>query len=272
MKSRELRVCGHRGHVLYAPTEPDLRDRLQAETALGTAWRCLRCGTFVLEEPEHSGPASEAPVPNRGKALRQEIILRALALERILRAVVLFAAAYGLHRFSSAQRSLRQTFDRLLPAARPLAERLGIDIDRSSFVADTTKALSAKHSTLTWLAIGIALYAALEAVEGVGLWLARRWAEYLTVVATAAFLPLEVHEMLKRFTVTRAATFVVNVGAVVYLIVAKRLFGARGGGSAYERELAGQSLLEVEAAATERDPNAGRPAGSDIGMGRRHSR
>ena len=39
--------CARKGHVTYAPDEPELRDRLMAPTAGGTAWRCLRCGTFV---------------------------------------------------------------------------------------------------------------------------------------------------------------------------------------------------------------------------------
>ena len=34
----------------------------------------------------------------------------------------------------------------------------------------------------------------------VGLWLGRRWAEYMTVGATAAFLPIEVVELLQRLT------------------------------------------------------------------------
>ena len=71
--------------------------------------------------------------------------------------------------------------------------------------------------------------------EGVGLWLAKRWAEYLTVIATAAFLPYEVSELLKSVTVTKVGAFVINVLAVVYLLLAKRLFGLRGGRKAYER-------------------------------------
>jgi hypothetical protein len=38
--------CARKGHVTYAPDEPELRDRLIAPTAGGTAWRCLRCGAF----------------------------------------------------------------------------------------------------------------------------------------------------------------------------------------------------------------------------------
>ena len=48
--------CARKGHVTYAPDETDLRDRLTAPTAGGTAWRCLRCGAFVTGEPEKTSP------------------------------------------------------------------------------------------------------------------------------------------------------------------------------------------------------------------------
>jgi uncharacterized membrane protein (DUF2068 family) len=256
--SRELRACGRRGHVTYAPTEKELAHRLRTETTLGEAWRCLRCGDWVLGAAETSGPATEAPLPARGRALRQITILRILAVERLFRALVLIAAAYGVHQFASAQRSLRDSFGRILPAARPLADRLGVDLDQSTIVQGVTKALHAGQGTLTLVAIGLLLYGLLEGVEGVGLWLAKRWAEYLTVVATAAFLPIEVHELLNSVTATKVGAFLINVAAVVYLVVAKRLFGARGGQAAYERELQGESLLEVENAG--REPTYGHDA------------
>jgi uncharacterized membrane protein (DUF2068 family) len=263
--SRELRACGRAGHITYAPEEPELVARLRTETPQGEAWRCLRCGDWVGGQPHGSGPADEAPVPARGKALRQLTILRVLAVERVLRGLVLIAAAYGIHRFASAQRSLQDSFGRLLPAARPLATRFGLDLDHSSIVREATKALNARHGTLTLLAVGLLLYGLLELVEGVGLWRARRWAEYLTVVATAAFLPLEVHELLKTVTITKVGAFAINVLAVVYLVLAKRLFGARGGRAAYEQELGGESLLAVEAAAG-KDESAEHVSGRSVGM------
>jgi uncharacterized membrane protein (DUF2068 family) len=266
-------VCGRRGHVTYAPTEAELAGRLKSETALGEAWRCLRCGDWVLGPAETSGTAAEAPVPARGRALRQITILRLLAVERMFRALVLIAAAYGVHRFASAQRSLRDSFGRILPVARPLADRLGVDLDQSTIIQGMTKALHAGQGTLTLVAVGLLLYGLLEGVEGVGLWLAKRWAEYLTVVATAAFLPIEVHELLNSVTVTKVGAFLINVAAVVYLVVAKRLFGARGGQAAYEREMQGESLLEVENAGRERaygqdgQPDSGKDR-SEVGVRR----
>lgn len=269
LDSRERRTCGRQGHLTYAPAEPELAARLRAHTALGEAWRCLRCGDWALGAPAGSGPAEQAPVPARGKALRQLALLRLLAVERAVRAVVLVVAAYGVKRFASAQTSLRRSFNDALPAAKPLADRLGIDLDHSVLVREATKALHASQTTLTWVALGLVAYGVLEGVEAVGLWLAKRWAEYLTVVATAAFLPLEVYEMSERATPTKIGAFVLNVAVVVYLIVAKRLFGVRGGAAEHHRQMRSDSLLEVTAAGTEADL-AGAPHGSgaDVGMGR----
>ena len=264
MKSRELRVCGRRGHITYAPSEPELADRLRAQTSLGEAWRCLRCGTWVLGPPAASGPADDAPVPERGKALRQRLILRLLAVERVVRGILLIGAAYGVWRFESAQTALRDTFGRVLPADRPLAEQFGVDLDHWVLVGDLNKVLHARAGTLTLVAVGLFAYGGLELVEGVGLWMARRWAEYLTVVATAVFIPYEVFELVRSVTVTKVVAFVINVAAVVYLVLAKRLFGARGGKAAYERELESESLLEVTAAG--REPQLQATPGSDVGM------
>jgi uncharacterized membrane protein (DUF2068 family) len=264
MRSRELRACGRRGHLTYAPDEPELAGPLHTQTALGEAWRCLRCGDWVLGAPGGRGPADEAPVPERGKALRQHTILRVLAVERVVRGLLLIGAAYGVWRFESAQTALRGAFGRVLPAARPLAEQFGVDLDHWVVVSDLDKVLHARPGTLTLVAVGLFGYGALELVEGVGLWLARRWAEYLTVVATAVFLPYEVFELVRSVTATKVVAFLINVAAVVYLLLAKRLFGARGGKAAYERELESESLLEITAAG--REPRLHATPGSDVGM------
>jgi uncharacterized membrane protein (DUF2068 family) len=263
--SRELKACGRSGHLTYAPDEEQLAARLRGSTALGESWRCLRCGDWVLGPAAAHGPADQAPVPARGKALRQLTILRVLAVERLVRAGVLVAAAFGVYRFSSAQTALRTSFGSWLPYFRPIFDRLGVDLDSTTLVHAATKALHAGHSVLVLVAVGLLGYGLLEAVEGVGLWMAKRWAEYLTVVATAVFIPYEVYELTKSVTVTKAVAFAINVAAVVYLVVAKRLFGARGGGAAYERELASESLLEIEAAGEDVRVDEA-TEGSDVGM------
>jgi uncharacterized membrane protein (DUF2068 family) len=77
------------------------------------------------------------------------------------------------------------------------------------------------------LGVGAFLYAGLFAVEGIGLWRERRWAEYLTVIATASFVPVEVYELVRRFTVVRLSALVINLAAVGYLLWHVRLAPAK---------------------------------------------
>jgi uncharacterized membrane protein (DUF2068 family) len=68
------------------------------------------------------------------------------------------------------------------------------------------------------LGVSAFAYAALFALEGIGLWLQKRWAEYLTIVATSSLLPLEIYEAAKRLTILRVAVLVSNAAIVAYLI------------------------------------------------------
>ena len=67
------------------------------------------------------------------------------------------------------------------------------------------------------VAFGI-FYSALFLTEGTGLLLGQRWAEWLTVVATATFLPVEVYEMIRGFSVANFALFLINAAIVGWLI------------------------------------------------------
>jgi uncharacterized membrane protein (DUF2068 family) len=247
--SWSLRSCGLHGHVTYRPDETALAERLRAETASGEAWRCLRCDAFVSGPPHGSGPADDAPLVLRGRELRDAVVLRLLAAERFIRGVLLVALSYGIYRFNGARDSLQRVFDSYLPTLRPVADKLGIDLQSTGPVRLIDKALHTGHGTLELVALGVLAYGALELLEAVGLWLMKRWGEYVAVVGTSIFLPLEVYELLDRVTWVRVLAFVVNVFAVVYLLWTKRLFGLRGGREAFEAERHGESLLEVERAA-----------------------
>lgn len=80
------------------------------------------------------------------------------------------------------------------------------------------------HTSLLALAAGSFLYGVIEAAESVGLLLKRRWAEYLVVLATAFFIPLEIYEVAHRLTPVRSATLLINIAVVIYLVRRKRLF------------------------------------------------
>ncbi|MFF6824376.1 DUF2127 domain-containing protein [Streptomyces longwoodensis] len=248
----DRRTCARRGHVTYAPDDPRLRVRLRARTAVGEAWRCLRCGDFVLGEPHGSGPAAEAPLVPRGRVLRDLFVLRFLAVERAVRGVFVVLVAAAVWRFSNSEDAVRRLFDTYLDVLRPVFRHFHYDLDHSPVVGSLQKAFGYRHSTLVLVAGLLLAYALIELVEAVGLWYAKRWAEYLTVVATAAFLPLEVYELTEHVSWLKIATLVLNVLAVLYILLAKRLFGLRGGHRAVEAERRSASLLEVTEAADER--------------------
>ena len=240
------RACSRRGHVLYEPTEQAYLGQVRADTALGTAWRCLRCGDFVLDVPAATGSVDEAPQPLRGKALRSRFIMRLLAVERIFRFVLVGLGAIAVWRFSNSEHALQDLFEKNLTVFKPLAQHYGYDLDNSSVVATIRKLFTYKQSDLDLAAAALGGYAVIELIEAVGLWLAKRWGEYFAAVATGLFLPIEVYELTEHATKFKIATFALNVLAVLYLLLAKRLFGLRGGAKAYQAELSSESLLQLD--------------------------
>jgi uncharacterized membrane protein (DUF2068 family) len=244
-----LRTCSRKGHVTYAPDEPQFRSRLAAQTPLGDGWRCLRCGTYVLGDPHGSGPADDAPVLLRGKQLRSAFILRALAIERWVRGLILILLAIAVFRLKSTQVSVQELFQKDLSSLRPFFNQIHFNVSDSATVHSIQKVLDAKSSTLNLIAFGILLYGLLQVAEGIGLWSLKRWGEYVAVVGTTLFIPLEIYEIVEKISWLKIVVLAINIAAVLYLLLSKRLFGLRGGHAAYEAALHEASLLEVEESA-----------------------
>jgi len=61
-------------------------------------------------------------------------------------------------------------------------------------------------------------YAGLGLLEGIGLILEKVWAEYLTSIITASFLPLEIFELTHRITWIRVGLLVSNLAVLAYLV------------------------------------------------------
>ncbi len=264
--------CARTGHVTHAPDEPGLRDRLMATATGGTARRCLRCGAFVTAGPhgrvQHgSGPAAATPLLRRGRELRSELILRAFAVDRFLRFLILGAAAYGVWRFKYDRAGLQRAYSHALPAIRALYRDLGFNVSHSKLLPFIQHSFTHTSRWLTLVAIGLAGYALIELAEGAGLWLGQRWGEYLALVATSIFLPYEVYDLVAvKLTWLRVAALVINLLLVIYLAWTRRLFGIRGGRKAYDARLRAESVIEVEqaalAAAPPGRPGHGKPAGA----------
>jgi uncharacterized membrane protein (DUF2068 family) len=263
-----LAVCAVRGHVRCAPDEPGIRAQLSASTAAGPATQCLRCGTFVPGQPAAAGPAAAAPRVRRDDELRSALILRAFAVERFLRGIIFGFIAFGVWRFKYSRSSIEHTFEREYPELRDLLHSFGYNVNSSGGLVGLIRhSFTLDQRTLTWLAIGAAAYAVLEILEATGLWLLRRWGEYFAMVATSAGIPYEIYELAAKVTALRLVAFIINLGLVVYLVLSKRLFGARGGKRAYEARLRSESIMQaaIDAAADQvaSEPGAADPVAAD---------
>jgi uncharacterized membrane protein (DUF2068 family) len=248
--------CGRKGHLTYAASEADVRRQLRAQAESGEAWRCLRCGAYVTGVPQMSGPAAEAPLVRRGKEVRSALILRVFAVERFLRALAVAAIAFVVWRFEYARETIEQAFDRERPELRNLFHQLGYNIDNSKLVGLFNRALTLSPTTIKLLAIGLACYAAIEVVEGVGLWVGRRWGEYFAMVATSVGLPFEIYDLVNKVSTIGLILFAINLFLVLYLVITKRLFGVRGGKRAYDARLRSESIMDAAVAAAAADHTA----------------
>ncbi len=253
----ELMSCGLTGHELVGTDAGELRSEdaifARPDPATGLRWyRCLRCDAWVLlAPPDH--PTRECPpereqieLPLRGRPLRDKYVLRLIALDRVVHFLILGALAIAVFVFLHDRTQLRGSFYKVFI---DLQGAFGgpTSASHSTILEDLRKAFALKGSTLFTLGLIAAGYAVLEGVEAVGLWFRKRWAEYLTFVATALLLVPEVYELTVRITVFKVLALLINIAIVAYLLFAKRLFGLRGGGQAERAEIerdAGWEALE----------------------------
>ena len=240
----ELIGCGLHGHEILGADAAALRpeDELFARESGGLRWyRCLRCDSWLaLPPPEHPTrkypPArDEIVLPLRGKPLRDRYVLRLIAVDRALHFLILSALAAAVFLFADNRAALNAEFTRIL---NDLQGGVGGPMTNSTrgIVHDLQRLFAVSITNLYLAGAAIAAYAGLEGVEAVGLWFAKRWAEYLTFVATIVFLPLEIDELIKSVTALKLVALIINLAVAAYLLYAKRLFGVHGGGRAERAE------------------------------------
>ena len=139
---------------------------------------------------------------------RSRRIIRLIAAERMVRSLLLLAA--GIYLLSHRHVDLGRLADHLIR---------DVELDpRRPFLRHLIERLHRLHAgTIVLTGIAALGYGGLELVEGVGLWLDKLWAEYLTVIATSLLIPLEVYELVRKPSVLKAGGIVVNVAIVAYL-------------------------------------------------------
>jgi uncharacterized membrane protein (DUF2068 family) len=147
-----------------------------------------------------------------------DAFIKVIIVERIVKSTVLTVLAIGL--IVAGNKGWLDSW------ADYAENQLNLDVGRGIIMQLLFRALvfigGFNHVTL--LALSAIAYAALEATEGVGLAMRRRWAEYLTVIATGILIPYEAYEVIRHPTLFKVGALALNLAVVGYLAYRKRLF------------------------------------------------
>ena len=135
--------------------------------------------------------------------------LLAIGLLKLVEAIFFFLVGVGAIHFIHHD---------LGDAATQLAGRLRVDPDGRlvSYVIDHLDAMTSLR--LKQIGVATLFYSALRVTEGVGLVMEKKWAEYLTVGATTAFLPWEVFEIARHPDWLRVCLLGANLVVLAYLV------------------------------------------------------
>ena len=147
-----------------------------------------------------------------------DAFIKVIIIERIVKSAVLIALAIGL--LVAGEKGLLTSW------AQYAQDQLNLDADDGVIAQLLLRMLLliGTFNHVTILAIGAILYALLEGTEGVGLAMRRRWAEYLTVIATGILIPYEAYEVIHHVTLFKVGALMLNLAVVGYLAYRKRLF------------------------------------------------
>jgi uncharacterized membrane protein (DUF2068 family) len=136
-------------------------------------------------------------------------ILRVIAVFKFLKAALLIALSVGAFRLLHRD---------VAEFAEHWVRQFGLDPGNRWIDQALAKVASLRPEQIRNLGLGGLLYACLFLAEGTGLWLEKRWGEWLTVIITGSLAPLEIYEIHRHPTVVRVAVLVINVAVVGYLI------------------------------------------------------
>ena len=150
---------------------------------------------------------SNSHTPRRGNSK----VLIAIAVFKLIKALLLIAIGIG----AVALLDKGDTIGTLHHVAR----ELGLDPNRRLITQAIAKISGVDRRKLEEVGVGTFAYAIVFLVEGSGLLLHRRWAEYLTVVVTASFIPFEIYELAHEPSAMKAAGLILNALIVAYLVL-----------------------------------------------------
>ncbi|MGC2301289.1 MAG: DUF2127 domain-containing protein [Acidobacteriaceae bacterium] len=139
----------------------------------------------------------------------QNGLIRLVALFKLLKAALLIVGGIGLLKL--IHMDVATELDHWIV-------KLGFDPGSHYVNQAIQKATNLSPNRIKELGLTSFVYAALFLTEGIGLWLLKRWAEWLTVIITSSLVPLEVYEIYRHPTSIKVIVLVINIAIVGYLL------------------------------------------------------
>jgi uncharacterized membrane protein (DUF2068 family) len=160
--------------------------------------------------------AGETTKPDTRVVRRRAPTLYAIIALKLLKGVLFVSLAIVAYTLSD--NDLPYEYQRLLHFLRVNPE--------NKFFADVAARIG--HLTevkVLQVAAGTLLYSLFSLVEGVGLMFRVSWAGWLAIGESSFFIPIEIYELVHRFTKLVLIILIINIGIVWYLLKNKeRLF------------------------------------------------
>src|SRR5688572_17545146 len=159
-------------------------------------------------------PTPQIPpiLPPQPRQKQRAPTLYAIIGFKLLKGFLLLVAAFAIYNVRDL--NLQQEFQRALAEAN-------IPID--GILADYVNLLGQVSSNMIRLIVaGSFLYGAFSLVEGAGLMFRAAWAGWMVIGESAIFVPLELWELVRQFSVFVLLVLVLNVGIVWYLYTNRR--------------------------------------------------
>lgn len=136
-------------------------------------------------------------------------VIRLIAVFKLFKAALLIALGVGA--FKLLHKDVAAVLEHWIGVFR-------LDPTNRFIDAALVKASNLHPDLIKKLGLGSFIYAGLFLIEGVGLWLLKLWAEWLTVIITSSLVPVEIYEIHRHPTPAKFVAFAINVAIVVYLV------------------------------------------------------
>jgi uncharacterized membrane protein (DUF2068 family) len=135
--------------------------------------------------------------------------LRMIAAVKLFKGVMLLGIGLGL--FGLVNRDVAEL-------AQKLTDRLNIDPENHYVRLFMENVVNIQPDTLRHFGLWSLFYSVILLTEGTGLWLNLRWAKYMVIVSTGAFVPEEIYWCAHKFGWFKLGVLVLNIAILIYII------------------------------------------------------